>query len=120
MKSELSSIEKIIDVWISQGYPSYTEFYNYIVSTFDYELAEYCRGNISDVCDAWREVQKIIAHMKLFVEPLKTLPRKDAAMKIIGAYGETNRKSFVFSLLDNRELGGEERKKMLFQVLKSK
>ena len=118
MKSELSSLEKVIDVWISRGYPSYTDFYNFIVTTFDYELAEYCRGHISNICDGYKEVQQILAHMKTFVEPLKSLPRKDAAMKIIAAYGETNRKSFCFSLLDSRELGGEEIKKILFQVLK--
>jgi hypothetical protein len=118
MKSELSSTEKVMDVWIAQGYPAYIDFYNYILTTFDYELAEYCRGNISNISDGYKEVQKIIEHMKGFVEPLKTLPRKDAALKIIGAYGETNRKSFCFSLLDNRELGGEEIKKLMFQVLK--
>ena len=118
MKSELSSVEKVIDVWISRGYPSYTDFYNYIQTTFDYELAEYCRGNISNICDAYKEVLKIIVHMKEFVLPLKALPRKDAAMKILGAYGETNRKAFCFRILDNHELGGEDIKKLLFQVLK--
>jgi hypothetical protein len=118
MKSELSSVEKVIDVWISRGYPSYTDFYNYIQTTFDYELAEYCRGNISNICDGYKEVKQIIAHMTAFIEPLKSLPRKDAAMKIIAAYGETNRKSFCFNLLDGKELDGEAIKKLMFQVLK--
>lgn len=118
MKSELSSVEKVIDVWISQGYPSYSDFYNYILTTFDYELAEYCRGNISNICDGYKEVLKIVEHMKSFVEPLKALPRKEAALKIIGAYGETNRKSFCFNLLDSKELDGEAIKKLMFQVLK--
>jgi hypothetical protein len=118
MKSELASIEKVIDVWISQGYPSYTDFYNYIQTTFDYELAEYCKGNISNICDGYKEVKQIIAHMEAFVEPLKVLSRKDAAMKIIGAYGETNRKAFCFNLLDSKKLDGEAIKKLMFQVLK--
>jgi hypothetical protein len=56
--------------------------------------------------------------MKSFVEPLKKLPRKDAALKIISAYGETNRKSFCFNLLDSREIDSEGIKKLMFQVLK--
>lgn len=121
MKSELSSLEKVIDVWISRGYPSYTDFYNYIQMTFDYELAEYCRGNISNICDGYKEVQQIIAHMKAFVEPLKTLPRRDAAMKIIASYGgvSNNRAAFCFKILDGKTLGGDDIKKLLFQTLKS-
>ena len=118
MKSELSSLEKIVDVWVSQGYPSYTDFYNYIATTFDYELAEKVRGNISNISDAYKEVLKIISHMKSFVEPLKSMSRKDAAIKIMGAYGETNRKSFCFNLLDGKELDGDSIKKLIFQVLK--
>lgn len=118
MKSDLSSMEKILDIWISQGYPTYQDFYNYIATTFDYELAEQIRSNISKICDGYKEVFCIIAHMKSFVEPLKKLPRKDAAMKILSAYGETNRKSFCFNLLDNRKLDGESIKKLIFQVLK--
>lgn len=118
MKSELSSTEKVIDVWIAQGYPSYTDFYNYIATTFDYELAEKTRGIISNICDGYKEVLKIVDHMKNFVEPLKSVSRRDAALKIIGAYGETNRKSFCFNLLDGKELDGDSIKKLLFQVLK--
>lgn len=118
MKSELSSLEKVVDVWVARGYPSYQEFYTYIVTTFDYELAEQVRGHISNISDGYKEVLKIIAHMKAFVEPLKQLPRKDAALKILSAYGETNRKSFCFNLLDGKELDGEAIKKLIFQVLK--
>ena len=119
MKSELSSLEKILDVWISQGYPTYNVFYEYISTTFDYELAEQIRGNLSKICDGYKEVLCIVDHMKKFVAPLKGLPRKDAALKILSAYGETNRKSFCFNLLDGKELDGEAVKKLMFQVLKN-
>ena len=120
MKSELSSLEKVIDVWVARGYPNYQDFYTYIVTTFDYELAEQCRGHISRIADGYKEVLQIVAHMKSFVAPLASLPRKDAALKILAAYGETNRKSFCFNLLDNRELDGDAIKKLLFQVLKNR
>jgi len=121
MKSELSNIEKVIDVWLEQGMPDYQTFYNYIFTTFDYELAEQCRGMISRICDAKKEVDLIVSGMNEFVNNrLKTLPtRKLQAEQVISAYGNTNRASFLFKLLDGKSLGKEEYKKLLFQVLKN-
>jgi hypothetical protein len=120
MKSELSNIEKVIDVWLEQGMPDYQTFYSYIFTTFDYELAEQCRGMISRICDAKKEVDLIVSGMNDFVNNrLKTLPtRKLQAEQVISAYGNTNRASFLFKLLDGKSLGKEEYKKLLFQVLK--
>jgi len=121
MKSELSNIEKVIDVWLEQGMPDYQTFYSYIFTTFDYELAEQCRGMISRICDAKKEVDLIVSGMNEFVNNrLKTLPtRKLQAEQVISAYGNTNRASFLFKLLDGKSLGKEEYKKLLFQVLKN-
>ncbi len=119
MKSELSSCEKVIDLWISLNYPNYTDFYNEVFNSFDYEIAEMAKRHMSNICDAYKEVLKIVSHMKSFIEPLKGLHRKDAAMKILSSYGETNRKSFCFNLLDGKELDGEAIKKLMFQVLKN-
>ena len=121
MKSELSNIEKVIDVWLEQSMPDYQTFYSYIFTTFDYELAEQCRGMISRICDAKKEVDLIVSGMNDFVNNrLKTLPtRKLQAEQVISAYGNTNRASFLFKLLDGKSLGKEEYKKLLFQVLKN-
>jgi hypothetical protein len=121
LKSELSSLEKVLDVWLEQGMPDYQTFYNYIFTTFDYELAEQCRGMISRICDAKKEVDLIVSGMNEFVNNrLKTLPtRKLQAEQVISAYGNTNRAAFLFKILDNRPLGKEEYKKLLFQVLKN-
>jgi len=120
MKSELGSLDKVIDVWGAQNYPDYNTFYNYIGDTFDYELAETCRGHISRIADGYKEVLKIVAYMKEFVEPLKSVPRKNAALKILSSYGNTNRSSFCFQLLDGKDLMADREaiKKLLFQVLK--
>jgi hypothetical protein len=120
LKSELSNIEKVIDVWLEQGMPDYQTFYNYIFTTFDYELAEQVKSMISRICDAKKEVDMIVIGMNEFVNNrLKTLPtRKLQAEQVISAYGNTNRASFLFKILDNRPLGKEEYKKLLFQVLK--
>jgi hypothetical protein len=121
LKSELSSLEKVLDVWLEQGMPDYQTFYNYIFTTFDFELAEQIKGTISRICDAKKEVDMIVSGMNEFVNNrLKTLPtRKLQAEQVISAYGNTNRASFLFKLLDGKFLGKEEYKKLLFQVLKN-
>jgi hypothetical protein len=121
MKSELSNIEKVMDVWLEQGMPDYQTFYNYIFTTFDYELAEQCRGMISRIVDAKKEVDKIVWGMNIFVNTRLRLlsTRKEQAEQVISAYGNTNRASFLFKLLDGKSLSKEEYKKLLFQVLKN-
>ena len=121
LKSELSNIEKVMDVWLEQGMPDYQTFYNYIFTTFDYELAEQCRGMISRIVDAKKEVDKIVWGMNIFVNTRLRLlsTRKEQAEQVISAYGNTNRASFLFKLLDGKSLGKEEYKKLLFQVLKN-
>ena len=121
MKSELSSCEKVLDVWISKGYPSYMDFYNYIATTFDYELAEQIRGHISNICDGYVITNKIIDGMLEFISKNKHLTRKDFAAKVFASYGGVgnNRAAFVFTLLDKGKLTGDNIKKLLFQVLKS-
>lgn len=120
LKSELNSTEKVLDVWLEQGMPDYNTFYNYIFTTFDYELAEQIKGMISRIVDGKKEVNKIVDGMNSFVNNrLRSLPsRKEQAQLVISSYGETNRAAFVFKILDNRPLGKEEYKKLLFQVLK--
>lgn len=128
MKSELSSLEKVIDVWISQGCPTYNDFYNFIVSTFDYELAEYCKGYISNICDGYKEVKEIINGMTKFVNesllplgnPKNKKNRGSMAQKVISSYSNTNRANFVFTLLDSKSLNTDDIKKLLYQVLKNR
>ena len=121
LKSELSSLEKIMDVWLEQGMPDYNTFYNYIFTTFDFELAEQIKGMISRIVDGKKEVNKIVDGMNSFVNNrLRSLPtRKEQAQLVISSYGETNRASFLFKLLDGKSLGKEEYKKLMFQVLKN-
>jgi hypothetical protein len=121
LKSELSSLEKIMDVWLEQGMPDYQTFYSYIFTTFDFELAEQVKGMISRIVDGKKEVNKIVDGMNNFVNNrLRSLPsRKEQAQLVISSYGETNRAAFVFKILDGKSFGKDEYKKLLFQVLKN-
>ncbi len=121
MKSEVSSLEKVMDVWIAQGKPSYTDFYNFLVNTFDYEIAEQARGHVSRICDAYKEVEDILHAMRNFLTPfmVSDASRKDVALAIQQAYGTTSRASFAFRIYDRKPLVPDDIKRLLFQVLKS-
>jgi hypothetical protein len=120
MKEALASFDKVVDVWFEQGQPSYQKFEEFITVQFDWELWQQVRGDASRICDGAKEVQKIVDGMNRFVsEKLKPLElRRDVAKVVLDAYGQTNRASFVFKLYDGKELTAEDRKKLLYQVLK--
>jgi hypothetical protein len=101
--------------------PDYQTFYNYIVTTFDFELAEQVKGTISRIVDGKKEVNMIVDGMNNFVNNrLRSLPsRKQQAEQVLSSYSVTNRAAFVFQILDNRPLGKEVYKKLLFQILKN-
>jgi hypothetical protein len=124
-KSEIASIEKVIDLYLdvfmnsgSAFSPTYTEFMEYLTKTFDYEIAQMAISNVSQICDAMKEVSAILNSMIQFVAPLKSVPRRDAALKIIQAYGDTSRSGFAFKILDGKKLDADSYKKLLFQCLK--
>jgi hypothetical protein len=118
LKSELSSFEKLVDLWIELNYPSYQEFETYITTNFDYELFKMVQGNLSALFDAKKEVDKIVAHMKAFAAKMQGQLRKFAAIDIKNAYGNTNRASYVFKFLDGKELDSKDIKKLIIQCAK--
>jgi len=120
-KEKFQNIEAIIDVWFSFDRPKYLDFIKMLSEHYDYETMLICQSHASKICDANKVVDKIVWGMKLFVDQvLKPLPsRKDQAKKVLDSYGQTNRASFVFKLLDNNPLSNDELKKLLYQVLKN-
>ena len=121
LKSELSSIDKVIDLWAEINYPDYQTFYNYLIDKFDFELVNQVQGFISRICDASNEVNLILNHMKKFVLDLAGKSRKDQALAILSAYGQTNRSSMAFIILDGKDIyqNKEMIKKLLYQCLKN-
>jgi hypothetical protein len=116
MKSELSSCEKVLDVWMSQNKPTYEEFYNFILNTFDFELAEYCKDNIIKIIVAYDKVNDNISRMREVVTPLLSLSRKDSALIILESYKYHS--SYLFKLLSGKELDDKDIKKLLLTFLK--
>jgi hypothetical protein len=120
MKSELASFEKVIDVWFRLGRPTYQDFYAKVAELFDFELANQVQGDMSRICDGWKTVEKILLGFQVFIrDVLAPLPdRKSQALKTISSYGQTNRASFVFKMLDGKALQDDDLKKLLYQALK--
>ena len=119
-KSE-ATLENTLDLYFSYGKPLYQEFESKLTETFDYECFEMVRGYASQICDASKEVNKIVDGFKSFVDnQLKVLStRKEQAQKVISSYSESNRASMIFSLLDGKTLTSDQHKKLFWQVLKN-
>lgn len=125
-KSEISSIDKVIDVYIdwfmeykfSHEDTGYPEFFKYLTEKFDYEIATMAQGHASRICDAMKEVKKIMDALVLFSFDRINIPRKQAAAEILQAYGSTGRAAIVFKMLDAKPIGADDYKKILYQVLK--
>jgi len=113
-----ATLENTIDLFFEYKTPSYQELEKALQSQFDFECWKMIRGFASNICDGWKDVQKIIVGITNFVEPLKSIPRKDAAKSILSAYGGGGRSNMAFTLLDSRPLSTEQEKKLLYQVLK--
>jgi len=118
-KSE-ATLENTLDLYFNYDKPSYQEFASKLTETFDYECFEMVRGYASQVCDASKEVNKIVDGFKSFIDnQLKSLStRKEQAQKVISSYSESNRSSMIFTLLDSKNLTTDQQKKLFWQVLK--
>lgn len=122
LKEEFCNIERIVDFFIQSKCPQYQVFLEKISQVTDWETANEIRGDVSNICDAYKEVIKIEHGMNVFVDmvlsPMKT--RREQAEKVLSSYGNTNRASFVFKILDKKPLGDDDYKKLLYQVIKNK
>ena len=115
-----ATLENTVELFFAFDKPDFNKFKQKIGELYDWECVQMVIGHMSNICDAWEGVQQIISGMQKFVdETLKPLPtRRDQALKVIAAYGQTNRANFVFTLLDSKPLVNEQLTKLLYQVLK--
>jgi len=119
LKSELSNTEKVLDLFLKEGSPSYEDFYKRISDFFDFEIAEQVRGTISKICDANKEALRIISYMQHFIEArLNGLTRAQQAKIVLDSYGATGRSGMCFKLLDGKTLDKEDYKKLILQIMK--
>lgn len=116
-----ATLENTLDLFFTFGKPDYNEFQTKIGELYDWECVQMVTGHISNILDANKEVQKIIAGMQSFVDnSVKSLPnRKEQALKILSSYGTgSNRSGMVFTLLDGKSLTKDQELKLFWQVFK--
>jgi hypothetical protein len=75
-------------------------------------------GHASRICDAMKEVHKIMNALSEFASARMSIPRNIAAKEILQAYGSTGRSAIIFKMLDRKTIGTDDYKKLLYQVLK--
>lgn len=115
-----ATIENTIDLYFTFDKPDFNTFKQKIGELYDWECVQMVIGFISNICDAWKEVEKIVAGIDAFVnKELRPLPnRKDQAVKVLSAYSTSSRSSMVFKRLDNKPLDNNDLKRLLYQVMK--
>jgi hypothetical protein len=122
IKSELSSENNLIEYYVKEGMPDYQKFYDTILNSFDFEIAEQLKGSISRMVDAAKNVKNIVSHMQEFVRGMaKFGSRKEQALAIIQSYGgeKNNKSGMCFKILDGKELSKDDYIKLMWQNLKN-
>jgi hypothetical protein len=118
LKDSMRTFEHVLDYFFKEDCPSYNDFYSSVETNIDWETAEEIRGDISKCVDGYKEVLKILEHMRTVVEPLREEQRRTAANIVKQKYGNTNRCAYAFRLLDGKKLENDMLKKLMFQVVK--
>jgi hypothetical protein len=115
-----ATFENTIEMFFEFDMPSYQDFEVKLIEKFDYECYQMVRGHISTICDGYKEILNIVEGMHRFVDKIKLLnTRKEQATAVFSSYGkESNRSSYIFTILDGKKLSKEQLKKLLYQVTK--
>lgn len=113
------NLETVMDIILDNEIKTFAEAMKHIEVRLDYECAQMAMPHISRIVGAMGEVASIIEHMKVVATEAAALPsRKAAAEMILAKYGNTNRASYVFTILDGKAIPKDGIKKLFFQVLK--
>lgn len=115
---DIASLEHTIDLFLEQNCPNYCTFKDNIIKNFDIFVWEKVKSFVSQICDGYKEVLRILDSFENCVKIHEGKTRKEFALAVLSAYGKTNRASFVFQMKDKGCLDNDAKKKLLFQVLK--
>lgn len=116
LRSNLTTV-KLIELWQSWNEPEYTDFSKQFQDVYDYECWLWAMPVISAMFDGIREVRKIVAHVREFVNTRRDLGRKDFALEAQSRFNQL-RLSICFLLWDNRPIPSETMQKLILQNCK--
>lgn len=103
MKSNLSSVENLIDIYIDLNMPSSEDFFSYIEKEYDFEIANYLKTLIEKISLTGSIFKRKKEEIQSFILELKKCSdRKEMAEKINSIYGSQKLSGFVFALMDGK------------------
>lgn len=111
LKSELSSTKRLIEFYVSAGTPPLKEAIKLIETSIDFEVARRCEADLEKVCVSWERVQPYLVWLKQYVEPLKVLSRKEAALTI--QLLDQDERGLAFKMLDEKPLEDRDKIKLI-------
>lgn len=118
------SLETVLNFYLAIGELAYQDTLDALQEQFklDFETLQIAIPYVSRVVDARVKINDFLAGAAMFIhrENLQQVSRKEAALKIIGAYGNTGRSSFLFHILDGKKFTPEMLKKLYYQFLSIK
>jgi hypothetical protein len=117
--SGMKSIDNVLDVFMESPRFKYTkDFHNFIATTLDFEVAQACKRQINKICDAYCKVLDKMKKVDTIVDTFKDgYTRKEQALQIQERWNGW-RKSYAFSLLDNKGMNDKMLRKAIEEELK--
>ena len=115
----IKGINQVLDVFMAS--PKFTkseDFYKYIETTLDFEIAEKCKDYIKDVCNAYLIVKTKMIIVDGAMEYIKTLNTRKEQAQYIKERCYDWMVPYAFSRLDDKELDDKLLRKALEQELK--
>jgi T4 RnlA family RNA ligase len=116
IKSQLSSTNNLVEYYVQNKMPSYEDFYQKIETDFDFEIAEQLKDQLLKISETGEKCKKDVANMKDFCCSIRSFEtRKQQAEHILMTY--KTRSSYVFNLLDGKELTDAQWNKLILDYL---
>jgi hypothetical protein len=116
VKSQLNSLNNLIEYYVDSEMPSCEDFYKKIEIDFDFEIAIQSKDQIEKICDAGELTKKYIINIQEIVRDIRGVEtRKEQAEMIKRNYRENS--GYVFSVLDNKPISKMQWIKLIHQKL---
>ena len=114
----IKTVSHVLDVFMqSPKFTNYEDFYKYIETLLDYEIAEKCKPFIQEITDAYAKFVKCLDKMRermIFIHEYAN--RKEQAQTILQEFREW-KTVVAFLLLDKREIDDKVLRKSLEYIL---
>lgn len=107
IRTGITTLSNVIDIFIdSPKYAKYSEFYEYITKTIDFEVAEKIKDHILTITVAYTKVLIQLEHVKQVVNNVRSgFSRKEQALHFQDHWsGGDWRLPIAFNLLDGKEI----------------